>query len=160
MSSPNKSFFHVLDTETTGLSVGHKKTGLLQLYSTNLPLFKGARPFDPRTLVKPASGYTDVSGNQIQFAFNFAGGRDVLSAAQQVGEVGEEESARRFFASASEELSQKRRFIMGAWNPQYDTGVLEEIAQRYPSLEQYRGFFQRKGVKTIGLEQPFLEFAH
>src|SRR5665213_2213018 len=160
MAYLTKPFFHIVDTETTGLSPGYKRTGLLQLYSTNLPPYHGARPFDPRTLVKPATGYTDTTGNIIQFANNFAGGKDVLSAAQKVGAEGEEESARRFFAASSEELSSKRRFIMGAWNPQYDTGMLEAIAQRYPSLEQYRGFFQRKGVKTLSLEQPFFEFAH
>lgn len=161
MSSLNKPFFHIVDTETSGLSAGHKKTALLQLYSTNLSLYQGARPFDPRTLVKPARGYTDPkTGNQIQFGYNFAEGHDVLSAAQKVGAAGEEESARRFFASASEELTTKRRFIMAAWNPQYDTGVLEAVAQRYPSLEPFRGFFQRKGVKTFSLEKPFLELSY
>lgn len=157
----NKPFFHVVDTETTGLSAGHKKTGLLQLYSTNFASQHNARPFDPRTLVKPSKGYVDPrSGNFIQFDNNFAGGADVLHAAQHTGTLSEEEMASGFFSAASEELATRRRVLIGAWNPGYDTGVLEAVAQRYSSLEQYRGFFQKPGVKTFGLESSFLEFAH
>lgn len=157
----NKPFFHVVDVETSGLSFQHKKTGLLQLYATNLPQYSDARPFDPRTLVRPARGYKDPrTGNQIQFTFNFAEGHEVLTAAHKAGMYGEEETARHFFAAASEELSRRRRFVMAGWNPKYDTGVLEAVAQRYPSLNQYSGFFQRPGVKTISLEKPFLELAN
>lgn len=160
-SSLNKPFFHVVDVETSGLSSGHTRSALLQLFATNLSPFKGARPFDPRTLVKPGRGYQDPrTGRFIQYTHNFAGGADVLSAAQKVGTLSEEAMAGSFFASASQELAARRRFIMAGWNPQYDIGVLEEVAQRYPSLEQYRGFFQRKGIKTISLESSFLEFAH
>ena len=160
-SFSNKPFFKIVDVETSGLSPGHKKTALIQLYSSNLSPYQGARPFDPRTLIKPATGYREPrTGNQIQFTFNFSEGQNVLSAAKRVGMAGEEESVGRFFASAEEELSTKRRFIMGGWNPRYDTGVLETITQRYPSLEKYSGFFQRKGVKVLSLEKPFLELAH
>src|SRR5277367_5277930 len=156
----NKSFFHIVDTETTGLSSGHKKTGLLQLYASNLPPFQGARPFDPRTLVKPATGYTAASGAFIRFQNNFAAGQDVLAAAHKVGSANEEQMAGQFFSAASEELAARRRFLMAGWNPTYDTGVLEALADRYPSLSQYRGFFKQKGVKTFALEQPFLDLAH
>ena len=157
----NKPFFHVVDVETTGLSSGHTKTGLLQLYASNLPQYQGARPFDPRTLVKPARGYRDPrTGKSIQFTFNFAEGQDVLTAASLSGVLGEEAHARHFFAAASEELAQKRRFIMAGWNPQYDVGVLKELSQRYASLAPYQDFFERKGVKVFSLEKPFLEFAH
>src|SRR5271170_462747 len=160
-SSLNKPFFHVVDAETTGLSAGHKQTGLLQLFSTNLPPYKGARPFDPRTLVKPAWGYNDPkTGGRVPFLNNFSRGQDVLTAAQKVGMGNEEEMAGRFFAAAQDELSTKRRFIMAGWNPGYDTGVLQAIAERYPSLQKYSGFFQRPGVKTFNLENPFLEMAH
>ena len=158
--SSNKPFFHVIDTETTGLSHEHKQTGLLQLYSTNLPQFQGARPFDPRTLVKPARGYRDINNKLIQFSYNFTEGQDVLTAAQRMAQYGEEETTGHFFAAASEELARKRRFIVGGWNPSYDIGLLESITQRYASLAQHRGFFQRPGVKIIGLEKPFLEFSH
>lgn len=160
-SSLNKPFFHVVDVETTGLSAGHKQTGLLQLFSTNLPPYKGARPFDPRTLVKPAWGYTDPNtGGRVPFLSNFAKGQDVLTAAQKTGMRGEEAMAAQFFAAAEDELSTKRRFIMAGWNPDYDKGVLQAVTQRYPSLQKYSDFFQRQGVKTFNLETPFLEVAH
>lgn len=160
MAYLTKPFFKILDVKTTGLTPSHEKTGLLQIYSTNLPLFKGVKPFDSSTFIKPASGYIDQSGNRIQFAFNYREGKAVLDRAYKVGVIGEEESTRRFFASASEELSKKRRFVVGTWNSGFDTSMLEAVTQRYKSLEQYRGFFKRKGVKVINLENPFLEFAH
>src|SRR5208282_5994660 len=160
MASSNKPFFHIVDTETTGLSPGHKYTGLLQLYASNLPPFQGSRPFDPRTLVKPSRGYEAANAGFIQFKHNFAQGQDVLSAAQKVGVSNEEEMAGRFFSAATTELAARRRFLMACWNPNYDTSVLEALAQRYPSLSQYRGFFEQKGVSTFALEKPFLEIAH
>lgn len=160
-SSLNKPFFHVVDVETSGLSTGHKSSALHQLFATNLSPFSGARPFDPRTLVKPGRGYQDPrTGKFIHYTSNFAGGADVFAAAKKVGTASEEQLAGSFFAAASEKLSKSRRFIMAGWNPEFDKGVLEEIAQRYPSLQQYQGFFKRSGVKTINLENPFLEFAH
>ena len=156
----NKPFFHIVDTETTGLSTGHKYTGLLQLYASNLPGFQGARPFDPRTLVKPTRGYEAPNAGFIQFKHNFEQGQEVLSAAQKVGVSNEEEMAGRFFSAASQELAARRRFLMAGWNPSYDKGVLEALAQRYESLSQYRGFFEQKGVRTFALEQPFLEVAY
>jgi hypothetical protein len=159
-SSLNKPFFHIVDVETTGLSPSHIKTGLLQLYASNLPPFQGARPFDPRTLVKPSRGYTSTGGKFIQFQNNFEQGQDVLAAARKVGVSTEEEMAGRFFSAATTELAARRRFLMAGWNPTYDMSVLEALAQRYPSLSQYRGFFKQKGVRTFPLEKPFLEFAH
>ncbi|MGC1582145.1 MAG: hypothetical protein WA766_11710 [Candidatus Acidiferrales bacterium] len=157
---PTRPWLKIVDTETTGLSTGHKYTGLLQLYASNLPPFLGARPFDPRTLVKPSRGYAAPNGKFIQFENNFAQGQDVLDAANKVGVYNEEEMAGRFFSAASQELKARRRFLMAGWNPGYDTGVLEALAQRYSSLSQYRGFFQQQGVKTFALEKPFLEVAH
>ena len=154
-----KHFFHVLDVETTGLSAGHKNTGLLQIFASKLPPYV-ASPFHPTTLVKPRTGYTDpVSGVHIPFAYNYEKGQHVLSQAMKLGQESEEESARRFFASAEEELSRKKRFLLTGWNVKYDTGVLTEIANRYPSLHGYKDFFQRKGVKVFGLEQSFFELA-
>jgi hypothetical protein len=175
-ASFNKPFFHVIDVETTGRSPGHRQTGLFQIYASNLPPYQGALPWDPRTFVKPSPGYVDPRTSQFTpFTFNYEKGEPVLRAARKLGVSSEEESARIFFEAASKFEEQRdifkrtarintqavpgRRFIFAGWNPEYDKGVLEEIAQRYPSLEQYRGFFKRPGVSVLHLEKPFLDLA-
>src|SRR5208282_2883439 len=176
MASYTKPFFHVVDVETSGRSAGHRQTGLHQIYATNLPPYQGALPWDPRTFVKPSPGYVDPrTGSFTPFTFNFEKGEPVLRAARKLGVSSEEESARIFFEAASQFEKQRdvfrrtarinmqavpgRRFIFAGWNPDYDKGVLEEVAQRYPSLEQYRGFFKRPGVKVLHLEKPFLDLS-
>lgn len=154
-----KHYFHILDVETTGLSAGHKNTGLLQIFASKLPPYV-ASPFHPTTLVKPRTGYTDpVSGVHIPYTYNYAKGEHVLSQAMKLGQLSEEESARQFFTSAEAELARKKRFLLTGWNVKYDTGVLTEIAGRYASLRKYKDFFQRKGVKVFGLEHSFFELA-
>src|SRR5208282_13747 len=111
MASYTKPFFHVVDVETSGRSAGHRQTGLLQIYGSNLPAYQGALPWDPRTFVKPSPGYVDPRTSRFTpFTFNYEKGEPVLRAARKLGVSTEEESARIFFEAASKFEEQRDIF--------------------------------------------------